>query len=477
MAEAATDYDRQMAVARGKDVAAREAMAADRATAPEFLFFLADDPDIRVRRAVAANPSTPNKVDVTLSRDADISVRCAVARKIVGDGLDEARRRDMWRMGYTILETLMRDTVVRVRRILSDALNSDPEAPRNAVVGLARDREEAVAYPMLRKSPVLGDEDIIDIIGTGAPEWAQDAVAGRETVSPVIGELLVNQGSTRPIATVIANPGSVLSEQTLDGLVEKAETVTAWQEPLVNRPNMSGGLLIKLARFVAGSLLTALCGRGDIDAATADGINAALETRADEPRVRAVPSRVASSGGGPFGGASSRAGGSAAKQGRANPSRAARARAEKKAEPGSDGKARKRGGPTWGGQSDGKIQPVSRLRRGETPSARARRLFHANSLTDSAVALALDNWERDFVITALALRSGFRVDTVRRMVRSGSARTMVALSWKAGFGARFSMDLQRQLAGIPPPKLINARDGIDYPFTPADMEQQLSLFA
>jgi hypothetical protein len=52
----------------------------------------------------------------------------------------------------------------------------------------------------------------------------------------------------------------------------------------------------------------------------------------------------------------------------------------------------------------------------------------------------------------------------------------MALSWKAGFNARFAMDLQRQLAGIPPRKVINARNGIDYPHSPEDMTTQLSLF-
>jgi len=46
-------------------------------------------------------------------------VRCGVARNIVGDGLDTAARRDMWRMGFTILETLLRDNVVKVRRIFA----------------------------------------------------------------------------------------------------------------------------------------------------------------------------------------------------------------------------------------------------------------------------------------------------------------------------------------------------------------------
>lgn len=433
MVSAAVDYNRAIAILQGEDAAARAALAANRRTPPEVLFYLAEDADIGVRRAVAENPSTPAKADALLSRDADVSVRCAMARKIVGDGLDGKARRDMWRMGFTILETLMRDKVVQVRRILSDAFRTDPHAPHGTVLGLARDREEEIASPVLRGSPVLTDDDMVSIIVDGAPDWAQDAIAGRETVSPAVSGALVSHGGTRAVATVIANPQAELAPPVLDSLVDRSEEVTEWQAPLVGRPNMGGGLLVKLARFVAAPLLTVLCGRNDIDEATAGKMNKALEMRADEPKVRAVPSRAA---------AGAAPGPTPAKASAENP----------------------------------KTRPVEKLGRGESPAARARRLHKADALTDSAVALALDNRETAFVVESLALRAGLPAETVRRMVKVQSARTMVALAWKAGFSARFAMDLQRLLAGITPTRMINARDGIDYALSPSEMREQLALF-
>lgn len=345
MVAAAIDYDHAIAILRGEDARARAALAADRRTPPEILFYLAEDADSGVRRTVAENPATPGKADALLSRDPDISVRCALARKIVGDGLDEVARRDMWRMGFTILETLMRDKVVRVRRILSDAFRTDPHAPRDAVLGLARDRAEAVASPILRGSPVLTDADMVSIIADGAPDWAQEAIAGRETVSPAVSEALI-----------------------------------------------------------------------------ARKMNRVPDARPEEPLARAVSRRAAP--------------------------KAAAARS----------------------------QPVETLGSGESAASRVRRLHEAGALTDAAVALALDKREIAFVVEALALRAGLPADTVRRMIKVQSARTMVALSWKGGFGARFAMDIQRLLAAIPPPKIINARDGIDYALTPAEMQEQLALF-
>jgi len=254
MTAAAFDYDRAINIVRGSNVENRVELASNPRTPPEFLYYLSEDTDVRVRRAVGENRSTPNKADVNLSKDDDISVRCAVARKIVGDGLDTESRRDMWRMGFTILETLMRDNVVRVRRILTEAFQSDSEAPRQMVLGLARDPEETVAAPFLRASPVLTDGDMVSIIEDGAQAWAQEAVAGRDRLSPALTETLIEQGEASAVARLIANPASTLSPPMLKALVDRSATVKELQAPLVERKGMSGGLLARLAEFVASPL-------------------------------------------------------------------------------------------------------------------------------------------------------------------------------------------------------------------------------
>lgn len=433
MTAAAVDYEHAINIVRGDNVEERMALAANPNTPPEFLYYLSDDPDVGVRRTVGENPSTPSKADVNLSKDDDISVRCAVARKIVGDGLDAASRRDMWRMGFTILETLLRDNVVKVRRILAEAFRSDVKAPHTIVLGLARDMDERVASPILRDSPVLTEADMVSIIREGAPDWAQQAIAGRETLPQTVADTLVSHGQTTAVATVISNPGSSLAPSALETLVDRSATATELQPPLVERKDMSGGLLTKLATFVAVPLLKKLCGRKDLDRESAVAINTAISSRADNPSVRAVATE--SQDGSP---------------------------------PSTDA-----GDPLVQGQNG---KSAAKQGTDDGPAARARRLFADGKLTDEAVAVALDRWDYDFVMEALALRAGYTIDLVRRMVRVKSARTIVALSWKAGFSARFSMDLQRQLAHIPPTKIVNAREGIDYALTTSEMESQLSLF-
>src|SRR5262249_55082967 len=135
----------------------------------------------------------------------DFGVRCALAQKAVGDGLSDHARRDLWRMGFTLLETLAVDQVVRVRKILSSALAREPAAPHPIVLTLARDSEPEVAEPVLEHSPVLTEGDLIDLVEGGAPAWAQTAIAGRAEVSVKLAEAIRTKGKPTAVERLSCN--------------------------------------------------------------------------------------------------------------------------------------------------------------------------------------------------------------------------------------------------------------------------------
>ena len=103
------------------------------------------------------------------------------------------------------------------------------------------------------------------------------------------------------------------------------------------------------------------------------------------------------------------------------------------------------------------------------------RLFQAGRLKDAAVELALDSRDDNFVIAALALRSKVAQVTVERIIKTQSASLVIAICWKGGFTMRFALDIQKRPAQIQPAKLINARDGFDYPFTEDEMNEQIRM--
>ncbi|MBK19585.1 MAG: hypothetical protein CMM52_12195 [Rhodospirillaceae bacterium] len=417
MASTARQHQDLSSILQSEDSSAWLELAVDPTTPPEVLYFLAENGEVDIRRAVAENSSTPNQADVFLSRDDDVSVRCALARKIVGEGLDHEARSNLWRMGFTILETLLRDKVVGVRKILSEAFCTSHDAPRQIVVGLAGDKASDVAAPILSGSPILTEDDLAAFIQDDAPDWAKSAVASRTDLSPHLCDILISDECPEVMTGLAENLSVNLDEPVLEKMVQKSESVPEIQPALVKRHDLTDNVLVRMAKFVAAPLLSKLCLGRAVDAGVAARMNRAIESRSDQPAERVVSNSL-------------------------------------NAEPVSNA-----------GQAGG-----------EAPRHRAKHLFENEKLTDESVAAALDKKNLEFVLAALALRAGLPMPTVERMVRVQSVKTIVALAWKAGFSARFAMDLQRDLAFISPNKVMNARDGIDFPMRTDEMEYQLSLF-
>jgi hypothetical protein len=69
MATAAKRYHELGGILQSNDSTARKALAADPATPPEVLYFLAEKGEVDICRLVAENLSTPNQADVMSSRN------------------------------------------------------------------------------------------------------------------------------------------------------------------------------------------------------------------------------------------------------------------------------------------------------------------------------------------------------------------------------------------------------------------------
>jgi len=280
MADPAPKYGNVKDLIQDPDPAVRRNIAASLDTAPEeILYFLINDVDEMVRRAVAANQNTPRQADAVLAKDVDYGVRVELARKIVGTGLGDDERSELWRMGFTILETLATDSMVRVRKALAEALKGWAGVPRLIVTQLARDPEPEVAGLVIECSPVLTDDDLADIIGADAPEWAVEAASHRADIGPRLAGAIAANGCVAPVADMLKNDRADILDATIDDLATLAENVKEWREPLVRRPKLTGKAVLSLARFVPAPLLSMLSGRGNLDPATAVRLNEIAGTR------------------------------------------------------------------------------------------------------------------------------------------------------------------------------------------------------
>ncbi|HKS85006.1 MAG TPA: DUF2336 domain-containing protein, partial [Pseudolabrys sp.] len=87
---------------------------------------------------------------------------------------------------------LLDDSSPLVRRALAEAFASAEEAPRIVIDALAADQVD-VALPILRHSPLLLDEDLVDLIATGQTE-VQVAIANREPVERGLAAAIAEVG-------------------------------------------------------------------------------------------------------------------------------------------------------------------------------------------------------------------------------------------------------------------------------------------
>ena len=90
--------------------------------------------------------------------------------------------------------------------------------------------------------------------------------------------------------------------------------------------------------------------------------------------------------------------------------------------------------------------------------------------------MALSGNDRDFMLRALVGKTHYSGDMVQRMIDSQNPKVVTALAWKAGFRMRTALQLQLRGARIPYTRVLNPRDGVDYPFPEAELERQLEFF-
>lgn len=277
-------YEDARGLAAAADADVRAELAARTDVQPEILYYLAEDACPEVRRRVARNTQAPPQANLLLAGDGDEGVRSDLAAKIVrlAPGLSANEQDRLRRLTYEALEILARDQIVKVREILADALKDVVDAPPEVIRRLARDAEIVVAAPVLQFSPVLSDEDLLEIIAAGPVPGALSAISKRSEVKARVADAIAATDDVDAIATLLANPSAQIREETLDRLMDRAADIEQWHKPLVERPHLSPKAAGKLARFVAASLLQGLAARQDLEPDAAVAVAAVVRKRLDE---------------------------------------------------------------------------------------------------------------------------------------------------------------------------------------------------
>jgi uncharacterized protein (DUF2336 family) len=395
----ALSYEEQKQLVQSSDPDVRRALAERPDVRPEILYYMAQDTSPQVRRALAANNATPVQADLILATDVDDDVRCDLALKIARlvPDMDAQEQERVREITLETLQLLAEDQLPRVRAIVAEELKRTEGVPRPLVQQLARDIEAIVAAPILEYSPLLSDADLIEVIAAGTAREAVAAIARREALSAEVSDAVVATFDVAAVADLLANRSAQIREDTLDRIIENANEVEEWHQPLVVRPELSIRAVRRIAGFVAASLVAILAERNGLDEETVSFLNERVRERlrGDEP-----------------------------------------------------------------GRS--------------VEEDRAQRMFTAGNLNDEALREAIQAGRREFVLAALTLAAALPRDVVQRALRSGSGALVTALVWQAGFSMRTALQVQSRIARLSPTRILNARNGTDFPLSPDEMRDQLA---
>lgn len=268
-------------IARDGDTTARRALASDTETRPEVLYYLAEDPDAEVRRCIADNAKTPRQAHLLLALDDSEEVRCVLAGKIGRLFPDTSvTERDVMRQAVLdTTEVLAADQTKRVRELVSDAIKGLPNVPPHLVRQLATDPYLTVCGPVLEYSPVLTEEDLLEIIESSPVQGALGAISRRASVGETVSHAIAESNDVDAISDLLANPSAQIREETLDSLIEGAPSVPVWHGPLVNRPTLHLNAAQRIAGFVAYTMLDTLRRRTDLEKNVVDAIESVVTER------------------------------------------------------------------------------------------------------------------------------------------------------------------------------------------------------
>lgn len=137
----------------------------------------------------------------------------------------------------SVLIRLVDMVEVEVRRFVAEQMAGLRRGPEETVRKLADDQIE-VAEPILKKSNVLRDQDLIRIADSSG-NCHRLAIAHRDVLSVDVTDVLVRRGDLRVKRKVAGNEGAVLSDEAMQMLISDAASDATLQAYLSERGDLA----------------------------------------------------------------------------------------------------------------------------------------------------------------------------------------------------------------------------------------------
>jgi uncharacterized protein (DUF2336 family) len=154
---------------------------------------------------------------------------------------------------------LLDDPSPLVRRALAEVFATSQAAPPAVIHALAHDQPD-VAAPILERSPLLLDADLVDQVATGSP-MVQSMIAARARLPRAVAAAIAEVAAAQACLVMIENPNAEIAPFSLDRIAERHGHLASIREALGNRSDLPATTRQELIAKLSATLAEVVAAR------------------------------------------------------------------------------------------------------------------------------------------------------------------------------------------------------------------------
>ena len=227
-------------------------------------------------------------IRLAMSRDIGDRERLLLGVTDLCDRSPDSRRPEVQNLLDNVFMALVVEAERDIRKALAERLAGAEWAPKALINVLALD-EIDIARPIIARSPLLQDQDLIRLLIEATIEH-QIEVARRPGLSTRVVDAVIDRAEPAVLTALVGNPTAQISEGGMRRLVESSRRIAALRSPLARHPKLTRVLAEQLYAWVGQALRSAIADRFRIDGAAldqaiGDAVKAAQGQGAEERQV------------------------------------------------------------------------------------------------------------------------------------------------------------------------------------------------
>lgn len=180
-----------------------------------------------------------------------------------------------------IMGQLAYDLEQQMREELANRLAAEGNAPRDLIRRLAND-EISIARPVLQQSPVLSQQDLIEITQNKSQDHLH-AITERPDIGPDLSQQLVTHGDDRVVVGLLQNASAEIRYDTMGEIADRSQGNEQMQTAVIDRRDVPKEVLTGLMDKVSAKLREQILDRyADVGTEELDQVLLSMKEATDE---------------------------------------------------------------------------------------------------------------------------------------------------------------------------------------------------